>query len=48
MSRNFTRIPASPRKDPQLPPIDAVTRNPERDSIIKTHSGYIDKQPLVA
>ena len=29
-------------------PIGAVTLNPERDSIIKTHSGYIDKQPLAA
>ena len=29
-------------------PIGAVTLNPERDSIIKTHSGYTDKQPLAA
>jgi hypothetical protein len=25
-----------------------VTLNPERDSIVKTHSGYMDKQPLAA
>ena len=29
-------------------PIGAVTLNPERDSIVKTHSGYTDKQPLAA
>ena len=29
-------------------PIGAVTLNPERDSIIKTHSGYTDQQPLAA
>ncbi len=29
-------------------PIGAVTLNPERDSIIKTHSGYTDRQPLAA
>lgn len=29
-------------------PIGAVTLNPERDSIITTHSGYTDKQPLAA
>ena len=29
-------------------PIGAVTLNPERDSIIKAQSGYIDKQPLAA
>ena len=29
-------------------PIGAVTLNPERDSIIKAHSGYTDKQPLAA
>jgi transposase InsO family protein len=29
-------------------PIGAVTLNPERDSIIKMHSGYVDKQPLAA
>ena len=29
-------------------PIGAVALNPERDSIIKAHSGYIDKQPLAA
>lgn len=29
-------------------PIGAVTLNPERDSIVKTHSGHIDKQPLAA
>ncbi len=28
--------------------IGAVTLNPERDSIIKTHSGYTDRQPLAA
>ena len=29
-------------------PIGAVTLNPERDSIVKTHSGCNDKQPLAA
>lgn len=29
-------------------PIGAVTLNPERDSVIKTHSGYADIQPLAA
>ena len=29
-------------------PIGAVTLNPECDSIIKSHSGYIDRQPLAA
>lgn len=29
-------------------PIGAVTLNPERDSIIKSHSGFTDKQPLAA
>lgn len=29
-------------------PIGAVTLNPECASIIKAHSGYIDKQPLAA
>ena len=29
-------------------PVHVVTLNPERDSIIKTHSGYTDKQPLAA
>ena len=29
-------------------PIGAVTLNPERDSIVKAHSGYTDKQPLAA
>jgi len=29
-------------------PIGAVTLNPERDSIIKAHSGYTDQQPLAA
>ncbi len=29
-------------------PIGAVTLNPERDSIIQTHSGYTYRQPLAA
>jgi putative transposase len=29
-------------------PISAVTLNPERDSIVKTHSGSADTQPLAA
>ena len=29
-------------------PIGAVTLNPERDSIVKTHSGDTDRQPLAA
>ncbi len=29
-------------------PIGAVTLNPERDSVIKSHSDYADKQPLAA
>lgn len=29
-------------------PIGAVTLNLERDSIVKTHSGYTDQQPLAA
>jgi putative transposase len=29
-------------------PIGAVTLNPERDSIVKTHSGCTDRQPLAA
>jgi putative transposase len=29
-------------------PIGAMTLNPERDSIIKMHSGYTDRQPLAA
>jgi len=29
-------------------PIEAVTLNPERDSIVKTHSGSVDIQPLAA
>ena len=29
-------------------PIEAVTLNPERDSVVKTHSGSLDKQPMAA
>jgi transposase InsO family protein len=29
-------------------PIGPVTLNPERDSVIQTHSGYSDRQPLAA
>lgn len=29
-------------------PIEAVTLNPERDSVVKTHSGSVDIQPLAA
>lgn len=29
-------------------PIGAVTLNPERDSVVKMHAGYTDKQPLAA
>ncbi len=29
-------------------PIEAVTLNPERDSIVRTHSGSVDTQPLAA
>ena len=29
-------------------PIEVVTLNPERDSIVKSHSGSVDKQPLAA
>lgn len=29
-------------------PIEAVTLNPERDSIVKNHSGSVDIQPLAA
>jgi len=29
-------------------PIEAVTLNPERDSVVKTHSSSLDKQPLAA
>lgn len=29
-------------------PIGAVTLNPERDSVVTTHSGCTDKQPLAA
>ncbi len=29
-------------------PIEAVTLNPERDSVVKTHSGSLDEQPSAA
>jgi transposase InsO family protein len=29
-------------------PVGAVTLNPERDSVVKMHTGYTDKQPLAA
>ena len=29
-------------------PVGAVTLNPERDSVVKTHSEHIDKQQLAA